>query len=273
MNSLIRKVNRRIFSKQREHNILSSLSMMDKELIIYLINFRFARYFGENVSHIKDTYFSNNLFITDDGKSFLQTNYKDMKRFLDRGTPWRLIKKIRNSTSILMFDSHYQYLIEVEQGNLENWIENILTPGEKGENTYSGVYHYALLKAIKKNNELRESLTNIMTELDTEVGDHLSSLRKLRELEEKVNNKDELVVIDKRKFIGYNDEKIETPLIAPSAPPMLDMLDLPDVPETPIKPTLSLTNAVNEYEGEYSSSRTMEEEVMYNISYPMLTSY
>ena len=278
MNSIIRKVNRRVFSKQRENNILSSLSDGDKELVVYLINFRFAKYFGENISQIKDNYFSKNLFMTENGKRFLQTNYKDMKRYLDRSAPWRLIKRIRNSSSILMYDSHYQFLIEVEQGYVESWCENILTPGEKGEETYAGIYHYALLKEIKKNNELRESLGQIMKEWDNEVGDHLSSLRKLRDLEEKINKKERLIADEPRRF-NFNTRKydlitpeIPPPNVEPSAPIMEDLLQLPDVPiKTPMIRTL--TNQVNQFEGEYSSSRTEDEEVEYQISYPMLTSY
>ena len=113
-----------------------------------------------------------------------------------------------------------------------------------------------------------------MSELDTEVGDHLNTYKRLKSLEEKMNQdkKVQEIIADPmpEHYNEYYDYKKYD--LVPSAPKLeasAPLLDLPEVPNTPIK-MLSITNQANEYEGEYSSHTNTEEE---QFEYPISTSY
>lgn len=177
MKSFIRKINRRVFSYKRENEILTYFADYDKQMLFSIINFKFASYISENILQIKNTYFSNNILVFEKNK-FYQTNYKDMKPVLDKNCPWKLIKKIRKSTKFLLFDFHYQYIIEIEQGCLPGWINTIIEPAN---NQLEGIYYQQLLKVSKKNSHLKQVTEGLMYDLNHEIGENIQLAKEIRQ--------------------------------------------------------------------------------------------
>ena len=181
MNSLSRKINRRLFSSNRKSKILSYFADYDRQMLLYIINFKFANKINNNLDLIKETYFTNNIMICGEDGRFSQTNYKKLKPILDKKCPFNIITKIRNSNKFILLDLHYQYLIEIEQGCLVSWIETIMKPAKEGE--MDGLYHQELMRTSKHNSNLKKANDGLMHELNKEVGEHLENLSELRKYE------------------------------------------------------------------------------------------
>ena len=181
MNSLTRKINRRLFSSRREKKVLSYFSDYDKQMLLYIINFKFANKINNNLDLIKEKYFTDNIIVFDKDR-FEQTNYKDLKKKLDKTCPFKIIQKIRKSNKLIFFDFHYQYLIELEQGCLVSWIETIMKPAKEGE--LDGLYHQQLMTTSKRNSSLMKANEGLLYDLDKEVGENIDMAHEIRELKQ-----------------------------------------------------------------------------------------
>ena len=180
MNSLTRKINRRLFSSRREKKVLSYFSDYDKQMLLYIINFKFANKINNNLDLIKEKYFTDNIIVFDKDR-FDQTNYKNLKKKLDKTCPFRIIQEMRKSNKLIFFDFHYQYLIELEQGCLASWIETIMKPAKEGE--MDGLYHQQLMKVSKRNSSLMKANEGLLYDLDREVGENVDMAHEIRELQ------------------------------------------------------------------------------------------
>lgn len=182
INSLLRKLNRRIFSSSKRVNIIQSLSDYDRSVLLFMLNFKFATYLSNNILRIKENYFIDNIIICDfKNKNINVSNYKKIKNTLDKKCPYNIIKRIRRSNKLIMLDLHYQYIIKIEQGSLEEWINSILKPTQ-GER-YVGLYYFQLINMIKQNKELKKANEGLMKDLNEQIGKNIEYVNKLRNQE------------------------------------------------------------------------------------------